>query len=82
MTYSEVVAVGFSKLTENERKSINEAPPATPQEIQWRKGFKFVRAKRRRWAGQATVYDLNTLKKDPKLVITNRDYKRARAKEY
>lgn len=39
MTYPEILAVGFSRLTEEEMKSTEEAPPATPKKFNGAKGL-------------------------------------------
>jgi len=81
MTYAEVIVVGFSKLTGEEMRVEEEVPPATPQEIQWRKGFQIVRALRHKRAGNPTTIDLHLIREKTKIVVTNRDFKRALAKE-
>ena len=81
MTYKEVLTIGFSKLTGEEMRVEEEVPPATPQEIQWRKGFQIVRALRHKRAGNPTTIDLHLIREKTKIVVTNRDFKRALAKE-
>lgn len=82
MTYKEVLTIGFSKLTGEEMRVEEEVPPATPQEIQWRKGFQIVRALRHKRTGNPTTIDLHLIREKTKIVVTNRDFKRALAKEH
>lgn len=81
MTYTEILKIGFSRLSKNEMESTEEIPPATPQEIQWRKGFQVIRALRHKRAGNPTTLDLNLIRAKTKIIVTNRDFKRALAKE-
>lgn len=82
MTYTEILKIGFSRLSKNEMESTEEISPATPQEIQWRKGFQIVRALRHKRAGNPTTLDLDLIREKTKIVVTNRDFKRALAKEH
>lgn len=81
MNYSEFCKVATTPLTLEEMRSTEEVEDATPQEIQWWKGWQVKRTIRHKGAGVATAAELELLENKTSLVIFAHDYLSAKAEE-
>lgn len=81
MSYSEFCKIAATPLTLEEMRSTAVIEDATPQEIQWWKGWQVKRAIRHKGAGVATAAELELLENKTSLVISAHDYRAAKAKE-
>lgn len=75
MNYQEFCRLATTPLTPEEMMS-DEETVATPEEIQWRKGWQVLRAIRHRRAGHPTQADLRLIASKTNIVVVNREHRR------